>query len=270
MNLSDYFINGRYLFGFVLPGALWIAALTLFFGPKNLEELRQSIQQITVGGWIIFVVTSLLIGHTVGQYSFAFVRGVSRFLVQYIPLRPFAWGGERKRLASQAAAKVILKRAVIDVVRSRWNNPDLLSHLEQNDNHLHLFCKRYVLNKSESLGEKVSEFESEINLRAMFVPPILAFALALIVNPVLPYSWPLYIVLLVVAFLLCTWVDPVCSDEDLSIYEMFLVIAYDTAPPPAQDHSPSLVGPGPQPSPNQPLQVRSVSLKPAPHRGCGG
>ena len=218
MKLSDYFINGRYLFGFILPGTLWVATAALLISPTEFEQFGR---HATVAQWAGLLLAGLLAGHAIGPYTFDFVKWSSR-IFHRLPVLHL--GPERERLDDQQSERLVqLKSRVKAIVQKRY--ADEAYYTKFNNNDLHLFCKRTVMEKTSKLGEKLTEFENEINLRAMFVLPLLAFAAVWSWNGrVAPPHWVCPVLMAVGAVVLWTRVYPVVCDEVRSIYEMFLII----------------------------------------------
>ena len=218
MKFSDFFINGRYFFGFVLPGAMWIVALVLLL--MSPDCVGDFIKTARPGQWVALLIAGLLVGHAIGPYCFNLVKWLSGIMHNRLPLLNL--GPERERLDGDGSSRAKeLKSRVKDIIRQRYGDEEYYLNLSDND--LHLFCKRTVLEKTEKLFDKLAEFENEVNLRAMFVLPLLALAAAWWWKvPV--YHWIVPLLLAVAALLLCTRVYPVVCDEYKSVYEMFLLV----------------------------------------------
>jgi len=96
------------------------------------------------------------------------------------------------------------------------------------DEDLFNFCKLFIMEKSKYFNQKLVEYENEINLRAMLVLPLIAYAVA----------WAYYfdfqlqpvffsVVLLIVALLLARGIYPARCAERKSAFEMYLLLETD-------------------------------------------
>lgn len=142
MKLSDFLIRGRHLFGFLIPGVMWLACLSLLLFKKNpLEFVEEGASPIARAGLL------LALGYIVG------------FSLQSLLFPLLADRLKRKIGTPDTVEKLGEQIRRILIAKLPEGESEWLVVPE----HLPGFCKMYVLEHSKELKHFVIEKEDDIN-----------------------------------------------------------------------------------------------------------
>src|SRR6266498_3142837 len=75
MNPANFFISGRHLFGFIVPGILWIVSVMLW-----IKQDLADFSQLTVYQLVALLAAGLVVGHAVGDLSFSITIHLSSWM----------------------------------------------------------------------------------------------------------------------------------------------------------------------------------------------
>lgn len=223
--LSDFYVGSRQLFGFVVPGLVWLSSIILVVTRADPISLMLDVSLLEVA---LFLAASLLVGTAIETVSFKVGVNLSAWLHR---ARVSNDPHQTDYLPSDVNPQLVQR--VRRVIQDRYGDDAYVSELD--DRQLSQFCRRFVLEKSNQLRRRVTEYEAEINLLAMLVLPLLVFVLA--------WTWNSWVALdnLDVLQRLTRWVagvlaifaleilllarlHPLRREEAEAWYEMFLLI----------------------------------------------
>src|SRR5260221_3521736 len=150
MNLSDFFIRGRHLFGFLVPGVMWVSvASILLWSSTPLSFIEEGDNPVVRS---IFV---LALGYMTG------------FCLQTV-LWPLIINPLKNKLGVSPSLKM-LTEYLEGVFEARLPPPEPQDRVTRD--RLPLLCKLYVLENSQELRKLLLEKEADINfLVAVMVP----------------------------------------------------------------------------------------------------
>jgi len=159
---KDYFLNARYLFGFLAPGTLWIASASLLLGSDPFQALRS----MNFASGIALLAAGFVVGHVIAPWSFGFGIRLSRGL---------EWLVDSVRRRNSPSLDEQKERAIVDHARallvSRCQNKEYVEALPDAD--FTKLCKRILLQANARVAQEIDELEAEINLRTGFAAPLL-------------------------------------------------------------------------------------------------
>ncbi len=225
MRMADFFLGSRQFFGLLAPGLLWLAIAVLVLSPRSLEEFVSS---LGVGEAAILVAISFVLGTALETLSFRTAVFVSARLSR---------AAVSRELHDTDLLPLDVPQTLFSQARSRamteYPNASYLASIS--DREFAQFCKQFLLEKTRYLAKRVSEYEAEINLLAMFPVPLVLFAIAWPVDTLIgsrPISWstvggPLLIVptaVLALAYALISRLHPLRREETEQWLKMFLWI----------------------------------------------
>jgi hypothetical protein len=157
MKLSDFLIRGRHLFGFLIPGLMWIAS---FFYLTD----RDLITFVEGGNSWIRIGVLLGISYILG------------FILQTL-IFPVIADSLKKLFVEKSKKYDKMDAQLVEILKAKLpaNQTELL--IEKN--RLPNFCKYYILEFADELKRKVMEKENDINLMvATMIPaPLLVFSI---------------------------------------------------------------------------------------------
>lgn len=168
MNPSDLFISARQLFGYVVPGVVWLCAAAMAFLAAPVAQLIVMASDATMVGVAWFLGLATVVGYATKALSYDQIRNSTK-----------------ERFAEAAAEqnkdlriKVIKQLREQDLLPSGWPGQD--THVLSYDQARQLLttCKEMTELRAPESVSKLSEKEAEINLTAMLPAPVLAFAIA--------------------------------------------------------------------------------------------
>jgi hypothetical protein len=157
MKLSDFLIRGRHLFGFLIPGVMWVSCLSLVVFKKNpLEFVEEGTSPLLRTG--LLLATSYIVGFSVQTLLFPLLADPLKHLI-----------GKPKTLERLGEQIQEILAAKLPAGKSEW-----LVVPE----HLPGFCKMYIIEHSKELKHFILEKEDDINfLVANIIPgPLLIFS----------------------------------------------------------------------------------------------
>ncbi len=142
MKLSDFLMRGRHLFGFLIPGVMWLASLSLIFLNKNpLQFVEEGTSPIGRTGLL------LALGYIVG------------FSLQTL-LFPLLADGLKRHLGIPETVQKLAEQ-IQRILKGKL--PEGESEWVLVPDHLPVFCKMYVLEHSKELKHFIIEKEDDIN-----------------------------------------------------------------------------------------------------------
>lgn len=214
----DFFLNARYLFGFLAPGALWLCCVLLGVG-------------IDVGGYFatmsfaqaaLFLAASFVVGHTAAALTFPLGVKASERLERHVRFR------HRDSVEADRRHETALTAHVRRVLDDRYGDDEYLGGLSNDA--LPRLCKRALLEGSTRYAQQLDEAEAEINLRTGFSSPIFVFGLLFAIR-----GWPAPVMvglgaaLILSAIVLVSEVASMRRGERRMWCEMFLIahLAHD-------------------------------------------
>ncbi|SRR6266567_1217268 len=150
MRPTDFFVRGRQLFGFIIPGAVWLSALVVALGHNPLAVLEQG--QVLVRA-VLFTGVSYVVGFAIQTVVF---QAMHRWLKRCPPAE----------LVKQVQTELTRQ---VNAIGGGWSIDPA---------HLPVFCKLYVLEHSPELQTVLREHEDDINLIVAIPPAICALGLA--------------------------------------------------------------------------------------------
>lgn len=184
MKASDFFIGTRQLFGFLLPGALWIAAWMLI---QNMTPVTYLTGEPWIPNLLLFIGLSYVIGFVVQTWIFALImeyqewrhrsksRSQSAANSKAPPPVPKE-AQENAQLAATGETEVErYRRRLVDAVEKDLSTRPAGS-LEREK--LPRFCKNFVLENSTNLRDQILELEGEINLMVGVALPLVFLSVA--------------------------------------------------------------------------------------------
>jgi hypothetical protein len=172
MSPGDLFLSARQLFGYVVPGVVWLCAASMAFLNASLADLIVMASDATVVGIAWFLGLATLAGYVTKALSYDRIRNSTK-----------------RRFAALAAEqnehlriKAIDRLRHLELLPSHW--PAQNTHVLEYDQARQLLtmCKEMTELRAPEFSPKLSEKEAEINLTAMLPAPVLAFALAVAVR----------------------------------------------------------------------------------------
>lgn len=171
MKPLDFYIGARQWFGFVVPGAVWLAAAILLFTNPGLSWYLNRMRDARVIEILVFFGIATVVGMLMHRISYSVAKRSLNFRI----LGKSDWTLRRRicRLFSESLyalegrcprrrAAVEHRRGTNDRCRSAWNA-----------------CKHVVLIDAPVLGHKLLESEHEINLLVGLPLPVSLLACAL-------------------------------------------------------------------------------------------
>lgn len=171
MKPSDFLIRGRQFFGFLIPGVMWVAWVSLLvfkINPLKFVEEKDG---------NAFIRTGMIIA----------VGYIAGFILQTLIFSLVDWGKSKigipktVKSLSEQVEEILITKLPDNEIKNKTKKD--MSEDENNwrvhPDHLPEFCKFYVLEHSKELKHMVLEKEDDINfLVANFIPaPMLIFAL---------------------------------------------------------------------------------------------
>lgn len=157
MKLSDFLLRGRHLFGFLIPGIMWVACVSLLFFKTNpLKFVEEGASPITRAG--VFLALGYIVGFILQTLLFPLIADVLKLKIGT---------PETVKPLGEQIRRILTARLPQD--ETQW----LLA-----PEHLPEFCKFYILEHSKELKHIVVEKEDDINFMvANIIPgPLPAFS----------------------------------------------------------------------------------------------
>jgi hypothetical protein len=150
--MKEFFVNARYLFGFLAPGLLWVATLLLLVD-VNLKEALHAVSTVEIA---LVLAAGLVFGHALAGWSFGLCTNVSKLIQK---LRDRILHKLLNRAAAGSNPKLVAH--VRSLVNHRYAQDSYLTSL--NDEDLSYFCGDYVTENSSRFAARI------LNDRARFV-----------------------------------------------------------------------------------------------------
>jgi hypothetical protein len=156
MKLTDFFLGGRQLFGFLMPGTIWLFCLLFPAWDKHPSLLWRDAGAIDV---ILFLSVALAVGTAVESLSFKVAILVSARLCGERVSRekhdtdffPLSLPGSLIKKARDLAEKYEATSGYVSSLSNREFSQ---------------YCKQVVRNRSDQYRLRLDEYEAEINLMA--------------------------------------------------------------------------------------------------------
>ena len=205
MKLSDFLIRGRHLFGFLIPGVMWVTCASLLFFKKNpLEFVEEGNSPITRSGLLLAV--GYIVGFSLQTLLFPIIADPLKRRVG-IPQTVKKLGEQIQRILT----------AKLPENESQW----LVA-----PEHLPGFCKMYILEHSKELKHLILEKEDDINfLVANTIPGPLLIVSWLVFKG---YSWWIIIIVVICVLILVVFLmkrlKHYLNREKEEWYEYFLLL----------------------------------------------
>jgi hypothetical protein len=151
MKPSEFFIQSRHLFGFIIPGAVWIGSVGVLAGVDPIGFLEQGVPLVR---GVLAIAASYVTG----------------FVVQTIAFMTM------KALVKVPAVELQILDSAAAVVEARLREITIGSPIDRNQ--IPVFCKWYVKEHSQELRSVLAEHEGDINLVVAVPPALLIFIVA--------------------------------------------------------------------------------------------
>jgi hypothetical protein len=218
MSISDVILGKRHLLGFVIPGAILVLSGVLFFNQNAPYEVFKS---LSVAEWFAIAVSGMVAGHAFGHGNFRFTTWLSRAFHKRIPLAIYEeqnWMADKRELVGRVQNVFGAMTEKSGEVKS-WSESKLFDH-----------CKLVILEKTKTWAAKLDERETEINLLAMNVVPLVLLLLVCAVKGFwFASSWMSQQVFIPIGcmlfpLLLLRNIQPLRSREREVVFEMFLIL----------------------------------------------
>jgi hypothetical protein len=184
MTPGDFYVRSRQFFGFLLPGALWLAAATLVFSEASVQTLAANLQQLSAVATALTLALAFAVG-LVTQRTFDLTYKVSRLIVMRVPAlarqdlsdatsdRGFFIAREMVRTLGAApadgAGRPLTSIVDAEVAAGLWGERRALF----------LACKGVLIERESALLPRLLAAEDEIALVGMLPAPFAAFMVAL-------------------------------------------------------------------------------------------
>lgn len=161
MKLSDFFIRGRHLFGFLIPGIMWVACASLLFFKTNPLEFVEEGKSLVVRAGMLLAL-GYIVGFSLQTLIFPIIADTLKRRVG-IPETVKDLGEQIQRILT----------AKLPEYETQWLvSPERLPG----------FCRFYILEYSSDLKHIILEKEDDINFLVANAIP----------GPLLVFSWLLY------------------------------------------------------------------------------
>lgn len=167
MSPGDLFISARQLFGYVVPGVVWLCAASMAFLDAPVAELIVMASDATVVGIAWFLGLATLAGYVTKALSYDQIRNSTK--------RRFAALAEAQN--KDLRIKVTGRLRALGLFPPDWPAQDTHKLKYDQARQLLTMCKELTELRAPEFSPKLSEKEAEINLTAMLPAPVLAFAL---------------------------------------------------------------------------------------------
>lgn len=164
MTPQDLFISSRQLFGYVVPGVVWLCAFAMLFLTLPLHTLVTFAGDASIIEAIWFSGIATLVGIILGRSSFQFNRQTTKQAF----IRIAATENREERVAAQASLQKLGR------LPSGLPQTPELSYEQARA--LFIACKLIIQKEAAGLFPVLIEKEAEINLIAMLSPAVLVFA----------------------------------------------------------------------------------------------
>jgi hypothetical protein len=230
MSINELTSRGRQLFGFLLPGMIWITTGTLLAYPPAEHGLFSVDFHPSTFAIAAFIAGGYLVGYAISDIAKCFANHVHRPLSRLSKLNSCLI----KEAALSQHVRCYLRDNcggyphLIDMIGS---DPTVHPPTERDDD-LFAFCKRYALEYAGPAARRdLEQREEEINLMCMLPLPLIAFAVAWVcstlttANNVSAVSQTMgWLVPLGLAICLCCPLKRARIGERIEAYEIFLLL----------------------------------------------
>lgn len=170
MKASDVYVRARQLFGFLLPGLIWLAAACVIFLQAPLKELLDCAAHATAISALAFLAVAFVLGVATQAVSYRFAKWCGdTSLVRRLTSSADAYD---QRLYEEASRR--LTEVGVQPVLAK-SNQGTETYRERRQ--VFLKAKWYVLVYLPQLGHRLLEVESEINIVGMTMLPLALFQL---------------------------------------------------------------------------------------------
>jgi hypothetical protein len=166
MRLADFFVGSRQLFGFLIPGTIWLFCLLIPVADKDLSVILHQSHAIDI---FLFLAAALIIGTAMESLSFYLAVRTSAALF-------------RERLSREKHDTdyfpMSVPKPLIATARNVAQRHEPVSGyiLSLSNREFSQYCKQTVLEHSKRHRRRLEEYEAEVNLLAMLPLPLIVFA----------------------------------------------------------------------------------------------
>ncbi|HEX8453957.1 MAG TPA: hypothetical protein VF647_17865 [Longimicrobium sp.] len=163
MNPSQWLLRGRQLFGFLVPGAVWVLSGVLLMNfPSDPVELISEMRPSWVEATAFFGL-SYVAGFAMREFSSRFAEWTSK---------AFAWLTD----ASLIRRTEDLEKRVLQIVDHRYGT--IAEYVGPSSDRVFGFCKRILRGSAPELYRHLDIYEEEINLLGLIPLPMIVFCVA--------------------------------------------------------------------------------------------
>jgi hypothetical protein len=167
MNPSQWLLRGRQIFGFLVPGAVWVLSGVLLMNfPSNPVELISEMRPSWVEATAFFGF-SYVAGFAMRDLSLWFAEWTSK---------PFAWLIDETLIRRTAD----LEKRVLQIVDHRYGT--IAEYVKPSSDRVLGFCKRILRGSAPELYRHLDIYEEEINLLGLVPLPLVVFCVAWIAS----------------------------------------------------------------------------------------
>lgn len=186
MKLSDFLIRGRHLFGFLVPGIMWVASF-FYLSDKSLFDFVES-----GNTWIKVIVLlglSYILGFILQTITFPLIADTIKWLSRKINNSKLNLSKHSRGDEIPSAGRRFLNWLLVEKDHDELDKqleeilkaelPVKVKKLAFQSDDIPGFCKYYILEFSDEMRRKVMEKENDINLMvASMIPvPLLFFSI---------------------------------------------------------------------------------------------
>lgn len=165
---SDLFISARQLFGYVVPGVVWLCAAAMVFLSAPVTDLIVMASDATLVGVAWFLGLATVVGYATKAWSYDRIRDSTK--------RRFAADAAEQNKELRITVTKLLR--IRELLPSGWPEHDEHELSYDQARQLLTTCKEMTELQAPEFVSRMSEKEAEINLTAMLPAPVLAFAIA--------------------------------------------------------------------------------------------
>jgi hypothetical protein len=172
---ADFYLGSRQIFGFILPGLVWMASLAMVLLPwRTIESLLTQIWKFGGVIWFIVLTGALILGMVTQKlFALAFwtAHGLSGLNESLPDAKLFQTAHDRLR-ARYRSAEITFSRRVGQDAAADWDSR----------REIFIACKRILIARKSTLADYLFQLEAEVNVVGMLPAPLVAFFLCLIVR----------------------------------------------------------------------------------------